>query len=188
MKNRVLALLIVAISTVLFSGCIDMGNKNSDIFMLDEDTSLGYNMYKNYKYGYCYSYPTFLEVPMMRSGDDEKQLFVSKDGRIEVAASARFNHGGRTEKSLFDEEKYFLERDGNRITYEFSKNGMVVFSGFTPENKIFYQKIAVCNLYSPQYRDTRSVIARVDVVWENDDRYRGEEIVELLKKFPFEKR
>ena len=188
MKNRVLIAFVVVLSTVMFSSCIELGKRNLDVFMLDKDTSLGYNIYKNHKYGYCFSYPTFLDASMALFADDEARKFESKDGRIKATAFARFNHTGRTEKSIFNEEKMFLERDGMRITYEFTKEGMVVFSGFTPENKIFYQKIAICKLYSPQYRDVRSVIARVDVVFENDDRVRGEEITELLKKFPFEKR
>lgn len=184
MKNRVLIALVAVISVVMFSGCKNRG----DVFMLDDDTSLGYNVYENYKYGYCFSYPVFLKERMAWLDGEDERSFKSKDGRIKVVASARFNHGGRTGNSLFEEEKYFLKRDGYRITYQYSKNGIVVLSGFTPENKVFYQKIAVCNLYSPKYRRKKSVIARVDAVWENDDRYRGEEIAELLKRFPFERR
>ena len=188
MKSRVLITFVVVLSAIMFGSCIKIANKNLDVFMLDKDTSLGYNIYKNHKYGYCFSYPTFLETPMVLFAEDESRHFESKDGRIKATASARFNHSGRTEKSIFNEEKNFLVRDGMYITYEFSKEGMVVFSGFTPADKIFYKKISICKLYSPQYGDMRSVIARVDVEFENEDRLRGEEITELLKRFPFEKR
>ena len=189
MKHKILVLLVAVLSVAMFSGCggDDVKSKSKDTFMFDKDTKYGYHIYKNYKYGYYFSYPTFLTTPEEWS-NSETRPFESNDGRIKLTASARFNNSGRNEKSLFDEEKYFLERDGHRITYSLSRKGMVVFSGFTPDNKVFYKKIAICDLYSPQYGDVRSVIACIDAIWENNDRYRGEAIAELLKKFPFERK
>ena len=186
MMKQLLQIILALFVVAMLGGCTT-SKSNSDTFILNNETQLGYNIYKNYKYGYCFSYPEFLQVSSFSSSSEKKE-FVSSDGRITAVASARFNHGKRTVTSLFNEEKYFLARDGYRITYEFSKNDMVVFSGFTPQNKIFYQKIVVCDLYSPETTDLRSVIARVDVIFENDDRYRGEEITELLKRFPYDKR
>lgn len=181
MRHRIILIAFALLSVTVFSGC------NGDTYISNDDTMLGYDIYKNHKYGYTFSYPLFLKT--MKFGfDSDKKTFTSKDGRISAIATARFNHSGRTMKSLLNEERYFLQRDGYRITYEFSKNGIVVFSGYTPDNKIFYNKIAICDLYSPEFRSIRSVIARVDVVFEDGDRYRGEEITELLKKFPYEKR
>lgn len=181
MKQKIILLVLSMLSVALFSGCKKEANET---FILDEDTSLGYNIYRNHKYGYDFSYPIFLEPK--RGGDVESRTFVSKDSRIKAVTSARFNHSGRDMNSLYNEEKYFLKRDGCRITYEYAKNGKVVLTGFTPYNKIFYTKIVVRDMYSYTYRDLRSVIARVDVEFENSDRYRGEEITELLKKFPLD--
>ena len=47
MKNRVLIAFVVVLSTVMFSSCIELGKRNLDVFMLDKDTSLGYNIYKS---------------------------------------------------------------------------------------------------------------------------------------------
>lgn len=185
MKSKIL-LFVLALSCLVLNGCKEEAAKEVK-YTLDKESALGYNICDNLRFGYSYCYPVFLEPQGEDIYDSSRTVFMSKDGKIKVVASARINHSDRSDKSIMEEEKYFLEHIGCRITYKFFKNGMIVFTGFTPDEKIFYTKIAVCELFSPLYNGPRNVIARVNVEFAEDDRHRGEDITELLKKFPYNK-
>jgi hypothetical protein len=148
------------------------------------DDYVQYYTYRNERFGFYLRYPSYLR-PFGEPTNGDGNTFYSREGDVRVVCCAQFQMGGESTQVLYYEEKASCLRKGCRITYEFAKNGKVVLSGYTKEGRIFYKKIVLCTLYGPGYGCNVDVIAYVDIEYKESRRSDGEEIVNLIKNFPY---
>ena len=171
MRLRIIAL-IVALVSVLSVGAQNYGYNS------------GTSRYYNSRFGFYFTYPSFMSLHSGAANSDGGVLY-SADHRILIEVWAMLDSSSYTTNSLLQSMKNDVIAEGSRITYSYAKNGTVVLSGYTCQNKIFYEKCVRCKLYSPVYGYV-DVLAIASVEYYQNDKYRGEEVIKHFSGFPYE--
>jgi hypothetical protein len=119
---------------IIVNYLIISGLYSSSIFAQSNWTS-----YTNQRFGFEIEYPSNL-IPQGEAQNGDGQAFFSADEKLKLWAWARL----ALDEGLADYTRNFFTK-GEKITYKIVKKDWAVFSGYTPDNQIFYQKIWLKN-------------------------------------------
>ena len=98
-----------------------------------------YKSYCNSRHGYCISYPGSLILQSKASSGDGDS-FVSEDGQATLTV---WGASDSLQKEL--KAGYKSSMRGKKVTYNVLRKNWYVISGYTKQNRIFYQKTVLLN-------------------------------------------
>lgn len=184
MKCKILTLIAFLLVAIGESFASSANLSSSSQSAPQYDDSSYYHTYLNSRFGFYFRYPSYLYA-LGEPNNGDGNSFFSRDGEMQVSCYAHFQMGGETTQTLLNRARKDCAKEGSRITYEFAKNGKVVVSGYTREGCIFYRKSVICSIYGPAYGGVVDIVAYARLEYKESKRADGDEIIRLLKNFPY---